>query len=131
MCPGGEVINASSDQGMMVLNGMSYSQRSSAFSNAAMIVTCHTDDYESACPLAGIEFQKSIEKKAFKAGGGRWEVPAQNLMDFLEGKNSAALNEYSYKMGAVPADMKDIFPEFIINELLAAFEKWKEEYPEP
>lgn len=129
MCPGGEVINASSEQGMMVVNGMSYSQRSSAFSNSAMIVTCHTDDYESACPLAGIEFQKNIEKKAFKAGGGRWEVPAQNLMDFLEGKNSAALNENSFKMGAVPADMKDIFPEFIINELLAAFEKWKEEVP--
>jgi len=129
MCPGGEVINASSDQGMMVVNGMSYSQRSSAFSNSAMIVTCHAGDYKSASPLAGIEFQMDIERRAFKAGGGRWEVPAQNLMDFLGGKSSAVLNETSYRMGAVSADMKDVFPQFVTDELIAAFNKWKEEVP--
>ena len=100
MCPGGEVINASSDQGMLVLNGMSYSGRSSAFSNAALVVSCHADDYKSTSPLAGIEFQKNIEQKAFNAGGGRWEVPAQNLMNFLGDGNSAGLHKNSYKMGA-------------------------------
>ncbi|MBU1052464.1 MAG: dehydrogenase [Proteobacteria bacterium] len=129
MCPGGEVINASSNQGMLVLNGMSYSVRSSAFSNAALVVTCHLDDYKSANPLAGIKFQKDIEQKAFNAGGPRWEVPAQNLMDFLGDQNSSCLNKNSYKMGAVSADMKEIFPEFVTKELLAAFNKWKEEYP--
>ena len=129
MCPGGEVINASSDQGMLVVNGMSYSRRSSAFSNAALVVTCHTDDYPSASPLAGIEFQKEIERKAFNAGGGKWKVPAQNLMDFLGERSSAGLNENSYKMGAVPADMKEIIPGFVVNELLAAFTQWKEEVP--
>jgi len=128
MCPGGEVINASSDQGMMVVNGMSHSHRSSAFSNAALVVTCHADDYKSTSPLAGIEFQKDIERKAFNAGG-RWEVPAQNLMDFLGERCSVVLNENSYKMGAVSADMKDIFPTFVIEALLAAFDKWKEEVP--
>ena len=129
MCPGGEVINASSDQGMMVVNGMSYSSRSSAFSNAALVVTCHTDDYQSTDPLAGIEFQKDIERKAFNAGGGKWQVPAQNLMDFLGDKSTACLNKNSYKMGAVPADMKNIFPGFIVEELLAAFNKWKKDVP--
>ncbi|MBF0225024.1 MAG: dehydrogenase [Desulfobacterales bacterium] len=129
MCPGGEVINASSDQGMMVVNGMSYSHRSSAFSNAALVVTCHADDYKSTCPLAGIEFQKDIERKAFNAGGGKWKVPAQNLMNFLGEKSSDGLNKNSYKMGSVPADMKDIFPRFVIEELLVAFNKWKEEVP--
>jgi uncharacterized FAD-dependent dehydrogenase len=129
MCPGGEVINASSSQGMMVVNGMSYSCRSSAFSNAALVVTCHADDYKSTNPLAGIEFQKDIERKAFKAGGGRWEIPAQNLINFLGEKSSAGLNGNSYKMGAVSVDMKDIFPKFVIRELLAAFKKWKEEVP--
>jgi hypothetical protein len=129
MCPGGEVINASSDQGMMVVNGMSYSRRASAFSNAALVVTCHTDDYPSTNPLAGIEFQKKIERNAFNAGLGKWKVPAQNLMEFLGGRRSSGLNENSYKMGAVPADLKDIFPGFVINELLAAFHKWKEEVP--
>lgn len=129
MCPGGEVVNASSGQGMLVLNGMSYSQRSSPFSNAALAVKCHTDDYRSTGALAGIEFQKDIEQKAFNAGGGSWEVPAQNLMDFLGEGSARALNETSYKMGAVPADLKDIFPGFVVRELLAAFNKWKEEAP--
>jgi len=129
MCPGGEVINASSSQGMLVLNGMSYSRRSSPYSNAALAVTCHTADYTSADPLAGIEFQKDIEQKAFNAGGGDWAVPAQNLMDFLSGKSSAGLNENSYKMGSVPAEMKDIFPGFVVEQLLAAFNTWKGEVP--
>ena len=91
MCPGGEVINASSENGLLVVNGMSYSSRASAFSNSALVVTCHTDDYKSTDPLAGIEFQKDIERKAFNAGGGTWEVPAQNLVDFLCGRTSPEL----------------------------------------
>jgi len=129
MCPGGEVINASSENGMLVVNGMSLSNRSSAFSNSALVVTCHTDDYGSADPLAGIEFQRDMEQKAFDAGGGRWEVPAQNLVDFLYGSISVNLNENSYKMGAVSVNMNEIFPAFINETLLAAFNKWKEDYP--
>lgn len=129
MCPGGEVVNASSEYGQLVVNGMSYSSRSSAFSNAAMVVTCHTADYKSADPLAGIGFQKEIERRAFHAGGGRWEVPAQNLMDFLNGKTSGSLNNNSYKMGAVAANMNEILPAFICETLMAAFNTWKEDYP--
>lgn len=129
MCPGGEVINASSESGMMVVNGMSYSSRASAFSNSAIVVTCHTDDYASTNPLAGIEFQRDIERKAFNAGGGRWKVPAQNLMDFLQGKVSANLNKNSAEIGVEAADMNEIFPEFVSKSLLTAFNKWKEEYP--
>jgi len=129
MCPGGEVINASSENGMMVLNGMSYSNRSSAFSNSAIVVTCRTDDYKSTNPLAGIEFQRDIERKAFNAGGGRWEVPAQNLVDFLCGRISNDLNKTSYKMGAIAVNMNEIFPKFVYEALLSAFNKWKEDYP--
>ncbi len=129
MCPGGEVVNASSENGMMVVNGMSYSSRSSEFSNAALVVTCHTDDYKSTDPLAGVEFQKGIERKAFNAGGGKWEVPAQNLIDFLNGRISVGLNRNSFKMGAVAANMNEIFPKFISDALLNAFKSWKEDYP--
>ncbi|MCX5804648.1 MAG: dehydrogenase [Proteobacteria bacterium] len=129
MCPGGEVINASSENGMLVVNGMSYSKRSSAFSNSAIVVTCHTDDYQSTNPLAGIEFQRNIEKKAFIAGGGKWKVPAQNLVDFLSNRISDNLNNHSYRMGAVAVDMYDILPKFVGNALLSAFNKWKEDYP--
>jgi uncharacterized FAD-dependent dehydrogenase len=129
MCPGGEIVNASSEDGMMAINGMSYSNRSSAFSNSAIVVTCHTDDYKSTDPLAGVEFQKEIERKAFHAGGGKWEAPAQNLMDFLSGRISVRLNKNSFKMGVVSADMNEIFPLFVREALVMAFNKWKEDYP--
>jgi uncharacterized FAD-dependent dehydrogenase len=129
MCPGGEVVNASSEPGMLVLNGMSYSRRSSAFSNAALVVSCHAEDYQSVSPLAGIEFQKDIERKAFQAGGGNWNVPTQNLMHFLGEEGAVNLHQTSYKMGVVPADMKEIFPRFVVEELAAAFHKWREEVP--
>ena len=129
MCPGGEVVNASSEQGMMALNGMSYSRRSSAFSNSALVVTCHASDYPSASPLAGIEFQREIEKMAFQASGGRWEIPAQNLPDFLNGKNSGDLNENSCRMGTVAVPLSEILPLFVSETLKTAFHAWKEEYP--
>ncbi len=129
MCPGGEVVNASSEDGMLAVNGMSYAARSSAFSNAALVVNCHTSDYGSDHPLAGIEFQKNIERKAFQAGGGRWKAPAQNVPDFLHGRASESLNENSFKMGVTPADMNTVFPEFITGTLTAAFNSWKGEYP--
>ncbi len=129
MCPGGEVINASSEYGLLVVNGMSYSHRSSNFSNSALVVTCHTDDYGSAHPLAGIEFQKNIEQKAFAAGGSSWKVPAQNVIDFLCSRTSASLNDHSFKMGATPADMHEILPQFVSETLLAAFHTWRRNYP--
>ena len=129
MCPGGEVLNASSENGMLVVNGMSCSARSSAFSNAAIVVTCNTADYGSTHPLAGIELQRSIELKAFKAGGGNWKVPAQNLTDFLASRVSEELNVNSYKMGSSTADMKEIFPKFVSESLLIAFNKWKKDCP--
>ena len=129
MCPGGEVVNASSENNMLVINGMSYSNRSSAFSNAALVVTCHTDDYRSTEPLAGLAFQKEIEQKAFLAGGGRWEVPAQNLMDFLSGKTSGSLNKNSCRTGTASVQIKELFPDFINDSLNTAFNKWKNDYP--
>lgn len=129
MCPGGEVVNASSSDGMLVLNGMSYSDRGAPFSNGALVVSCHTSDYKSPSPLAGFAFQQDIEQKAFCAGGGDWAVPAQNLMDFLGEDSTSVLNENSYKMGAVSADMRELFPDFVIAELLVAFQKWRTEVP--
>jgi uncharacterized protein len=129
MCPGGEVVNASSEQGMLVVNGMSYSRRASAFSNAAIVVTCKTDDYRSSDPLAGVEFQKEIERKAFHAGGGQWAVPAQNLLDFLARKDSVRILDNSCATGTAAADLHELFPPFINDALMAAFAAWKTTYP--
>jgi uncharacterized protein len=129
MCPGGEVVNASSEHGMLVVNGMSYSARASEFSNAAIVVTCHTDDYSSTDPMAGIEFQKNIEQKAFNAGGGKWGVPAQNLPDFLNRKVSDKLNINSCATETVAADIHEIFPAFVNDSLVTAFKTWEKTYP--
>ena len=129
MCPGGEIVNASSEQGLLVLNGMSDSRRALPFSNAALVVSCQVTDYPSARPLAGIAFQQAIERKAFLAGGGQWAVPAQNLADFLGDQGHAGVQENSLRMGAVPADMRDILPPFVCDELLAAFRQWRQEVP--
>jgi len=93
MCPGGEVVNAASSEGMLVLNGMSYSKRDSPFSNGALVVSCHPSDYTSDSPLAGFSFQQEIERKAFLAGGGNWAAPAQNLLDFLGEKGGSGIHE--------------------------------------
>ena len=123
------MVNASSENGLMVVNGMSYSARSSTFSNSAIVVTCHTEDYKSTHPLAGIDFQRDIERNAFNAAGGKWEAPAQNLTDFLCGRISENLNINSFKLGTVSVDMNEIFPKFICETLINAFNKWKEDYP--
>ncbi len=129
MCPGGEIVNASSENGLLVVNGMSYSNRASAFSNSAIVITCHKEDYKSNHPLAGIAFQKNMERKAFNAAGGKWKVPAQNLMDFLHEKSSLKLNKNSCKTGTISVNMNKIFPKFIRIVLKRAFNKWKENYP--
>jgi uncharacterized FAD-dependent dehydrogenase len=129
MCPGGEVVNASSGHGMLVVNGMSYSRRASEYSNAAIVVTCQTGDYGSADPLAGVEFQKDIEQKAFHAGGGKCVVPAQNLPDFLSKKDSGSLNINSCATGTVAANMHEIFPAFVNDALVTAFASWEKTYP--
>ncbi len=130
MCPGGEVVNASSSQGHLVLNGMSYSRRDSPLSNAALVANCHLTDYQSDHPLAGIAFQKEIEQKAFTAGGGNWAVPAQNLMDFLGLTTNTKLQQTSCKLGIIPVDMHDILPDFALEHLKAAFKKWQHDVPD-
>ncbi len=129
MCPGGEVVNASSGQGLLVVNGMSYAARASAFSNAALVATCHPEDYQGEGPLAGFEFQETIERAAFKAGGGDWSVPAQNLNDFIGGKVSKELIKNSCRIGTAAADLREVLPGFVTRELLTAFEEFRDRYP--
>jgi len=129
MCPGGEIVNASSEPGLLVLNGMSYSDRALPCSNGALVVSCHCSDYTSDDPLAGISFQQEIEKKAFAAGGYKWSAPAQNLMHFLGESSQNTLHKTSYQMSVTGSDMHAILPEFVTQELHVAFQKWKTEVP--
>ncbi len=80
MCPGGYVVNASSEDGMTAVNGMSYSGRDSGCANSAIIFTVDPSDYASDHPLAGVEFQRNIEKKAYELGKGN--IPVQEYSGF-------------------------------------------------
>lgn len=82
MCPGGYVVNASSEAGMLAVNGMSYSGRNGDNSNSAIIVTVTPEDYPSDHPLAGVEFQRSLELRAYEAGSG--SVPVQRFGDYAK-----------------------------------------------
>ena len=93
MCPGGYVVNASSEKGRTAVNGMSYSGRDGVNSNSAVIVTVTPEDFESGHPLAGLKFQRSLEEKAFRLGQGK--IPAQRYGDYREKvlQNSEAAGE--------------------------------------
>ncbi|MBU0502012.1 MAG: dehydrogenase, partial [Candidatus Margulisbacteria bacterium] len=125
MCPGGEIVNASSENKRLVLNGMSNSARSSLFSNAAIVAPVTPDDLSCADPLAGLEFQQMIEAKAFN----NWQAPAQNLLDFLSSTKSAKIKPNSFKMGTFSADIAEILPKFISAKLVAAFKHWQARFP--
>ncbi len=80
MCPGGYVVNASSEPGMLAVNGMSYSGRDGQNANSAVIVTVNPEDFGDGSPLSGIAFQRSLERKAYELGGGK--VPVERYGDF-------------------------------------------------
>ena len=87
MCPGGEVVAAASEEGGVVVNGMSYHSRSGKNSNSAVVCSVFKEDYGNT-PKAAIDFQRKIEQKAFIAGGGNFRAPIITVGDFLSGKCS-------------------------------------------
>ena len=120
MCPGGEVVVASSEAGGVVVNGMSYLSRSGPFSNSALVVTVRPEDFTENHCLAGMRFQRELEKKAFAAGGGDYNAPAQNLMDFLKMDNLPLPSGSSVRPGIRQVDLGALLPEFITKELRQA-----------
>ncbi len=124
MCPGGLVIPCASSKGLMTSNGMSLSARDKPFGNAAFLVPVEPSDFHTCASvknpiLAGIEFQKKMERAAFKAGGASYGLPAARLVDFLEGKKSDLPSERSC-LHASPALLQDILPEFVFQTLESA-----------
>ena len=93
MCPGGYVVNASSEPGRLAVNGMSYSGRDGKNANSAIIVSVTPQDYGAGGPLAGIQFQRMLEERAFRAAGGA--VPIQRYADYAgtERENGSAVAE--------------------------------------
>lgn len=91
MCPGGYVVNASSEEGMLAVNGMSYSKRDGDNANSAVIVSVTPEDFPSDHPLAGVAFQRTLERRAYELGGGK--VPVQRYGAFRAAVAGARQNE--------------------------------------
>ncbi|HEX3905733.1 MAG TPA: FAD-binding protein [Polyangia bacterium] len=121
MCPGGWIVPAATEPDGVVVNGMSLSRRDSPFANSGLVVSVGVDDFGPAAagPLAGVEFQREIERAAFGAGGGQFRAPAQRLGDFLAGRASDSLGPSSYRPGLASADIGAVLPRFVAEALRA------------
>ncbi|WP_034452394.1 NAD(P)/FAD-dependent oxidoreductase [Butyrivibrio sp. AE2032] len=105
MCPGGYVVNASSEEGMLAVNGMSYSKRDGKNANSAIIITVDPKDFGSDHVLAGVEFQRKLEKKAFELAGGK--IPVERYGDFRKAVNADNTAVREQGISGVDNDMND------------------------
>ena len=120
MCPGGFVINSSSEEERLVINGMSNYKRDEENSNSALIVTVSESDYGTNL-FDGMKFQEELEKRTYEVGKGK--IPTQNYIDFKNNKiSNNLLIDPVFKGDYSLANLNDIFPKYIINDLIEAIE---------
>jgi len=125
MCPGGQVVAATSEPGRVVTNGMSQYSRAERNANSALVVNVEPEDFPGDYrknPLAGVDFQRHWESQAFIAGGSNYDAPAQRVGDFLAGRPSTALGKVdpSYQPGVHMTDLSTCAPAFVIDALREA-----------
>ena len=118
------MVNASSEEGLLAVNGMSYHARDGKNANSALIVTVTPDDFPEEGPLGGIAFQRELERKAWEAGQGK--IPVQLFQDFRNHRPSTALGAVHpcTKGGYILGDVRSVLPEQIgdsIEEGILAF----------
>lgn len=119
MCPGGQVVAAASEEGGVVTNGMSVSARDGENCNAALLAALRPEDFPGDGVLAGIAWQRDLERAAFRLSGG-YRAPAQIVGDFLDGRASEGHGDVlpSYRPGVVYTDLRRCLPEKIAGVLV-------------
>jgi uncharacterized FAD-dependent dehydrogenase len=127
MCPGGTVVAATSEPGRVVTNGMSQYSRNERNANAGIVVGITPDDYPGH-PLAGVDFQRRWESRAFELGGGDYNAPGQLVGDFLAQRASTEFGTVlpSYKPGVKLGDLASVLPDYAIaaiREALPVFDR--------
>ena len=125
MCPGGFIVPAATAPGEIVVNGMSPSRRDSKYANSGMVVQVELDDipdFKKYGELAAMEFQASVEQKAWKLGGETQVAPAQRMIDFVQRKLSSSLPDTSYQPGLLSVQMDEVLPAFISSRLRSGFQ---------
>jgi uncharacterized FAD-dependent dehydrogenase len=122
MCPGGIIAPCATEQEEVVTNGWSPSKRNNPYSNSGIVVSVFPDDFkDKSNPLVCLEFQQLIERKAWELAGETQRIPAQRLIDFVNGVKSIDFPRSSYQPGIVSVNMSELFPEFILKRLQKAF----------
>jgi uncharacterized FAD-dependent dehydrogenase len=116
MCPGGWVVASATEEGGLCVNGMSLKRRDSPFANAALVVSVEPRDFGDG-PLAGVEFQRALERAAFTAGGDGYRAPAQRVSDFLAARATSSLRPSSYRPGVVEGRLDRLLPGFVVEGL--------------
>lgn len=118
MCPGGFVVNASSEQEHLVVNGMSNHDRGERNANSAMIVTVTPEDYGADGPLSGVEFQRKWEKKAFEAGKGK--IPVQTFRDFEKNMPTGELGRVkpNVKGAYTLSNVRECLPDYVSETII-------------
>lgn len=124
MCPGGYVVNASSEQGRLAVNGMSNHDRAGQNANSALIVTVTPADYGTDSPLSGVKFQQRLEELAFREGAGK--IPVQLYGDFRENRVSGGWGEVApeFKGQTHFADLRRTLPACITEALIEGVESF-------
>jgi len=120
MCPGGEVIQCGSEEGGVVVNGMSNAARDSGFANSGLVAKINPSDFGSDHLLAGMHFQRTWEQAAYRAAGETYGAPAMSVKDFLKGRATGHLPNTSFRPFAVGADLRTCLPDFIFEQLKGA-----------
>ena len=126
MCPGGYVVNASSEPGRLAVNGMSYNDRAGENANSAIIVSVTPEDFshdvDEKNPLAGIDFQRELEEKAYQAAQGK--IPVQLYGDFLSNRESVAFGQVkpAFRGQYAFANLRQVLPETLAVSFIEAME---------
>jgi uncharacterized FAD-dependent dehydrogenase len=124
MCPGGIIAPCATDHEEVVTNGWSPSKRNNPYANSGVVVSVAPKDlpnYKEGDPFVCLDFQKLVERKCWEAGGKTQQVPAQRMIDFVEGKLSSDFPKTSYQPGIVSADLNEVLPDLIASRLKKAF----------
>jgi uncharacterized FAD-dependent dehydrogenase len=121
MCPGGIIAPCATSPGEVVVNGWSPSKRNNPFANSGLVVQIDLSDIPNAQdPLSALNYQHSVEQKAFASANNSIKAPAQRIVDFVEGKISNFLPENSYIPGLTSADLSEVLPSHVSSRLKKA-----------
>ena len=123
MCPGGIIAPCATNDKEVVTNGWSPSKRNNIYSNSGIVVSIYPEDFPNGKrdPFSCLNFQREIEQKAYTLAGGHQKVPAQRLLDFVQGKESTDFPRTSYVPGITPVNFNELLPSFVLDRLKKAF----------